>query len=94
MVIRVTPTGATVEDADNLRQLHVEASGVDDATAATAIEEAGLGTLDGDHAWLDVAALRARGTDEWRASFDDMIAYATTKGWVDGDRVRAHVVRG
>jgi hypothetical protein len=96
MVIRVTPTGATVEDADNLRDLRVAISGVDDATAATAISAAGLGTLDGDHAWLDVAALRARGTDTdaWRASFDDMTAYARTKGWVDGTRVRAHVVRG
>ena len=93
MVIRVGPGGPTVEDAGNLRQLHVELSGVDDATA---VQDAGLGTLDGDHVWLEIPALRASGedTDTWRASFDDMIAYARTKGWVDGTRVRAHIVRG
>lgn len=91
MVIRVTAGGATVEDVQNLRQLHVELSGVDDATA---VADAGLGTPDGDHVWLEIPALRAAGedTDAWRASFDDMIAYARSLGWVEGTRVRAHIV--
>jgi hypothetical protein len=93
MFIRVRTDRATVEDVQNLRQLHVELDGVDDSTAATAI--AGLGSLDGDHVWVEIPALRAFGedTDAWRAAFDDMIAYARTKGWVDGDRVRTHIVR-
>lgn len=94
MVIRVTPGGSTVEDVLNLRQLHVELSGVDDEAAATAIAD--FGTLDEDHVWLEIPTLRAAGedTDDWRASFDGMIAYARSKGWVDGTRVRAHIVRG
>ncbi|HEX2131389.1 MAG TPA: hypothetical protein VHH15_07490 [Actinophytocola sp.] len=86
---------ATVEDLQNLHRLHVELDGVDDRTGAGALVAAGLGTLDGDHAWLPIPALRAAGADTgtWPADFDTMIAYARTQGWVDGDRVRAHVVR-
>lgn len=93
MFIRVAPGAATVEDAGNLRQLHVELTGTDDATP---IQDAGLGTLDGDHAWLEIPVLRAAGedTDAWRTEFDAMIAYARGKGWVNDTRVRAHVVRG
>lgn len=93
MFIRVAPGGPTVEDVQNLRQLHVELAGVDDATA---VEDAGLGTPEGDHVWLEIPALRAAGedTDAWRTSFDGMIAYARGKGWVEGTRVRAHIVRG
>ncbi len=94
MFIRVAPTGPTVEDSGNLRQLHVELAGVDEQSAATAIADAGLGAMDGDHVWLDIPALRAsgEGTDSWFEAFDGMIAYARGKGWVNGTRVRAHVV--
>jgi hypothetical protein len=53
-----------------------------------------------DHAWINIDALRAesgRADDpEWAAGFDGMIAYATSKGWVDetGERVRAHLEFG
>lgn len=88
MFIRVATGEATVEDLHNFRQLHVELTG--DGTAIP-----GLGTIEGDHAWLDIPALRAHGdgTESWQASFDGMIAYAGSKGWVEGPRVRAHVVR-
>ena len=54
--------------------------------------------VDGDHAWLDTAALRARGsgTPEWLAGYDEMLAYAARSGWTssaDGTHVRAHLVR-
>jgi hypothetical protein len=96
MFIRVGPGGSTVEDVQNFRQLHVELDGVDDSAAAAAIADAGLGTLDGDHVWVEIPALRdsGEGTDAWRAGFDNMIDYARTKGWVDGTRVRTHLVRG
>ncbi|MCT2581603.1 hypothetical protein [Actinophytocola gossypii] len=93
MYVRVNAGTASVEDVRNLRQLHVELAGIDDRAAAEALAGAGLGELDGDHAWLRIAALRAAGEDAWRAEFDAMIEYARTKGWVDGERVRAHVVR-
>jgi hypothetical protein len=88
---------ASVEDQGNLRQLHTEFRGVGDEAAAAAISDAGLGTVDGDHAWLDAGALRAAGdgSQNWVTGFDGMLAYAAGKGWTseDGARVRAHIVR-
>jgi hypothetical protein len=88
---------ATVAEAENLKQLHAEFRGVSDDIAAGALREAGLGDVDGDHAWLETAALRAAGdgSAEWTAGFDAMLAYAASKGWSseDGSRVRAHIVR-
>jgi hypothetical protein len=88
---------ATVVDAANLRQLHAEFRGMDDAAAGAALAAAGLGTVDGEHAWLDVAALRTAGdgSAEWLSGFDGMLEYAAGKGWTsaDGSAVRAHIVR-
>jgi len=88
---------ASVEDPGNLRQLHAEFRGVGDEVAAGAMAAAGLGTVDGDHAWLDAAALRAAGdgSEAWAAQFEGMLAYAAGQGWTseDGARVRAHIVR-
>jgi len=96
MIVRVTGERAAVEDASNLRELRVDIVETDDATAGGALRAAGLGELSGEHAWLDIAALRTAGNgdDEWLAGFADMIRYAAREGWVEGDRVRAHVVRG
>jgi hypothetical protein len=88
---------AAVEDAANLRQLHAELRGVDDEAAAEALRVAGLGTLDGDHAWLSTDALKAAGdgSSGWTVDFYAMLAYAKTRGWTSEDesRVRAHVTR-
>ena len=88
---------ASVEDPGNLRQLHAEFRGVSDDAAAAALAAVGLGTVDGDNAWLDAGALRAAGDGSaaWATGFDGMLAYAASKGWSseDGTRVRAHVVR-
>lgn len=88
---------ATVADAENLKQLHAEFRGVSNDIAAAALSAAGLGTVDGDHAWLDASALRAAGdgSDGWTAGFDGMLAYAASKGWAspDGSAVQAHIVR-
>ncbi len=88
---------ASVEDAHNLRQLRAELRGVSDAQADEALREAGLGTLEGGHAWLVADALRVAGdgSSGWTADFYGMLAYAKTRGWMsaDGSRVRAHIVR-
>jgi hypothetical protein len=88
---------ATVEEPGNLRQLRAEFRGVSDDAAAAALAAAGLGTVDGDHAWLDTSALRAAGDGSaaWASGFDAMLAYAAGQGWASGDgaRVRAHIVR-
>jgi hypothetical protein len=88
---------ATVEDALNLKQLHAEVRGVDDQAAAEALRTAGLGTIHGDHVWLDAEALKAAGdgSSGWTVDFYAMLAYAKTRGWTNDDQslVRAHVIR-
>jgi hypothetical protein len=88
---------ASVEDPGNLKQLHTEFRGVSDDQATAALTGAGLGTVDGEHAWLDARALRAAGDGSaaWASGFDAMLAYAASKGWTseDGARVRAHIIR-
>jgi hypothetical protein len=88
---------ASVEDAQNLKQLRVEFRGVSDTQGAEALRAAGLGTVEDDHAWLIADALRAAGdgSSGWTADFYGMLAYAKTRGWTnaDGSRVRAHIVR-
>jgi hypothetical protein len=88
---------ATIEDAQNLKQLRAELRGVDDAAAEEALRAAGLGTVDGEHVWLDADALRAAGdgSSGWTVDFYAMLAYAKTRGWTneDSSRVRAHITR-
>ena len=88
---------ASVEDTVNLRQLRVELRGVSDAQADEALRAAGLGTVEGDHAWLIADSLRLAGdgSSGWMADFYGMLAYAKTRGWMnaDGSQVRAHIVR-
>ncbi|WP_417217812.1 hypothetical protein [Arthrobacter sp.] len=99
MYVDIDTTGhATLRDVGNLRELKVIAPAIADADVASALETAGWGQLDGEHAWLSIAALREAGTGQeagWEAGFDDMIAYATSKDWLsaDGLGVRAHLER-
>ena len=55
---------------------------------------------DDDHVWVDIDWLRTSGVAlvgdaDYATNFDVMIAYATTKGWLDdsGRCVRAHIAR-
>jgi hypothetical protein len=59
-----------------------------------------LGRVDDDHAhaWLALDGLRAlagerAGTPAWSESFDGMVRYADSKGWLTpaGDAIRAHI---
>jgi hypothetical protein len=52
-----------------------------------------------EHAWIPIDRVRelagAGATPEWEESFQGMLGYARSKGWVDDelDAVRAHVER-
>lgn len=94
MIVRIDASGAvSLDDAADLKRLHVEAA--DAATAGDALAAAGAGgpAEDGHVAlaisWLRAASAGAAPADE----FDAMIGYATSKGWVDVDAqtVRAHL---
>lgn len=82
---------------DDLTDLRVVIGDVGDDRAARAVEEAGLGELHTDHAWLDPVTLAARGPDTaaWRRRFAAMLLVAEAHGWTRATPpgVRAHVVR-
>jgi hypothetical protein len=86
-----------IADVQNLNQLHVEFHAVGDSPAADALAAAGLGTVAGGYAWLDIGALRAAGEDAgaWNDRFEAMLRYAQRNDWVDAGatRVRTHIVR-
>jgi hypothetical protein len=85
--------GVTLAEAENLKALSVELRHCDAASA----QLGEVGRIDGEHAWLDIARLRAlsplAGDAEWNRGFDATIAYAAGKGWLDptGTKVRAHL---
>lgn len=87
---------ATVLEPTDLTSLQVELDRVDEAAAARALAEAGLGVVREGYAWLDVEALRAAAlagaSADAAPGFDAMVAYARSRGWTsdDGRRVRAH----
>jgi hypothetical protein len=92
-----------VRDANDLKSLSVQVS--EPASPEQLTRALGpLGPPDRlaeiDHVWIVIDALRAasgRADDpEWSSQFDAMVAYAASKGWVDGtdELVRAHVEFG
>lgn len=104
MFVLVSKSGSgrarvAVLDSQDLSQLHVELRDVGDRAAGTALADAGLGEMDGEHAWLLVSALRnaAKGGtgSDWSRRFETMLDFARRNGWADEKRtrLRAHVVR-
>jgi hypothetical protein len=83
-----------LSDLDRLDRLHAEADGPLDQMLRGPLCEP---DDDGAHVWLDVAAARAIGIteigDDFGPQFDGMIAYATTRGWLNdaATHVRAHL---
>ena len=80
MYVEVQSAGdASVQDVENLRELAVRAHGVDVDGISAALQASGLGTVEGEHAWLDVERLRRSGPagqSQWSEGFDGMISYA------------------
>lgn len=96
MYLRVSGEGTSLEDPEDLKRFHIEmAAEVTDPVAALT----GWARLDGDHAWVDVEAVRraagGRVGARWDADFAGMLDYARAKGWLseDGTAIQAHVER-
>jgi hypothetical protein len=92
---RGTPRLNTAEELTAL-SVRAEASAPDWTTLARTLRTAGAGEVADDHAWLDIAWLRAAAGDRdagWHDAFAAMLEYAEVHGWLsaDGRRVRAHV---
>lgn len=54
----------------------------------------GAVVFSGGHAWVAEDFLRAQGDEAWRTKLDGMIAFARSRGWYEGGRIRAHVEQG
>jgi hypothetical protein len=93
------PPAVTLEEPDDTSafQLTVIGGVADVGLVYGALVDAAAGRLEGEHAWIAIDAVRrmaaGRTGSTWDADFDAMLAYASTKGWVDdtGAAVRAHV---
>ena len=97
MYVHVDTDAATAEvrEPEDLQRLHVTVAGGGPPEEAARLL-APFGRLDGEHAWLRVAALRAAGPADpaWVERFEGMISYASAKGWTDETgSVRAHLER-
>ncbi len=96
MLIRVAADGGVVlEGADDFKRFAISAA--PGAPLASALM--GIARLEGEgHAWVFPDALRRlapqAGTPAWEEGFGKMLAFATSKGWVDAEgAVRAHIER-
>jgi hypothetical protein len=87
----------TADEAENLTSLSVQLQGCSPGRAAVLLGDRGLGRIEGGHAWLHIAALRAFARPPrsctWDERFQRAMAYAEQNGWTDptGDLVRAHI---
>lgn len=93
--VDLTRQTATLEDADDLDRLHVQVAGGEDLDRVAEVL-APLGRIEGDHAYLDIDALRraAGRTDPgWSSRFDAMVDVARSNGWLDeaGTSIQAHL---
>ena len=102
MIIQVDVAAGrkALEEPEDCKAFHVQASGVAEGAldeVAAALGDWAAGGADG-HVWVSVAAVRAAAAGRvgpgWDADFDGMVAYASTKGWLNatGDSLQAHVV--
>ncbi len=95
IVVLAANAAPRLTDLDRFDRIHAELHGdLDDARLEPLCRRGDAP----DHVWLRIAEARARGADassndEFVAGFDAMIAFATSKGWVDDDatHVRACV---
>jgi hypothetical protein len=92
MIIAVDASGkVALNEADNFRGFKVVSALTDKTKLGDALRAAGR--YDGEHAWITKAWLIAQAPKDpnWRSEFDKMVAFAESKGWVEGDAIRAHV---
>ena len=97
MIIRIDPTsGPTVDQPSELTSFHATSPTADEDAVAAALGPAGR-TAGQGHVWISADWIRSevagRVEPGWVESFDGMVAYARSKGWLDddGSHIRAHI---
>jgi hypothetical protein len=101
MIITVDLSGPEgvvgLDDPSDCKRFHLSARGddTDQAKLAAALTRSGVGRIEGDDALIQVDAIRrladGRVTPSWSEDFDQMLDYAKTKGWLQGDAIQAHI---
>ena len=100
MIITVDLSGPEavvgLDDPSDFKRFHLSAHGEkDEVRLARALTDSGVGRLDGGEALIELEAIRrlaeGRVTAAWTDDFDQMVSYAKTKGWLQGDAIQAHV---
>ena len=93
----------SLEQPEDCKQFHVLMAGEgNDTLVANALEGAGVGRSSANpgHVYINVAAVREMAAGRVGAAWDDdfagMLAYASSKGWLDesGSAIEAHIERG
>jgi hypothetical protein len=100
MFVRASGVGEPAElvEPEDCTRFHVEyhTAGATPAEVAAALGDWADGATD-DHVWVRISALRNAAAGRigpgWDDRFDAMVAYARSKGWVNGagDALAAHV---
>lgn len=95
---RGDPAPVALRDPEDCTKFHVEVIGPRELAAlGHALVDADAGRVDGDHAFIEIGALRrmvsGRVGDSWADDFEKMLGYARSKGWLDetGSSIQAHV---
>jgi hypothetical protein len=100
MIVDITDSGVSLTDPDDFRRFHsLVPAGVAGDAVDVVLRRAGAGhSVGADQVAVNVTWLRAAasGVDEsWEQSFQQMLDFAGTKGWLtdDGGAVLAHIER-
>jgi hypothetical protein len=89
----------TLCDEDDLTRFSVQVPKDSSAeTISSYLAQTDTGRLEGDEAVVSIEWLRRRTasrSQQWHGDFDRMLAYASSRGWMDstGEAVIAHVER-
>jgi len=96
MIVDYSPaTGLALVEADDFKGFKLRLR----ETAETRPELDGIRFVDDGNVLIGLDTVRslpgAPGTEAWNASFQKMVDYAATKGWIDDatQSIRAHVER-
>ncbi len=89
----------SLRDADDCQRFHLAATALTLDDVGAALLGKGAGVVDGEHAYIETAALRQMSTGlvspGWDERFAAMLEYASSKGWIDDrGRVQAHFELG
>jgi hypothetical protein len=91
--------GVMLFDEDDLTRFSVQVpKGSSAETISSYLMQTGAGRIEGSEAAVSIKWLRQRTasrSQQWHRDFDRMLAYASSRGWIDptGDAVIAHIER-